>query len=318
LTPSYSRHMVTIKHVGSGDLIRHPAQAGFVMRFWVIAVVLCNLPLSLRAINPKRLGTNSSLRSPQQEIPVPLTVTQLEPVEGVIPVYLDCAPTVLTNRSALEHIPCKIKNNNRKPIRGLVLGESITIESGGHVLSEDGYVAIDNFVHRDLHNSANGTGIEPNADAQFPSAAETFNGTITGLKVYVDFVEFSDRQTVGPNKAGARTLADIREGASRYKDWFIGQYESNGRSPATLATLIKDNRPLDNNFKFTSGGQEQGALIYRKWLRNVYEKEGIPGVIKHLSYPSSPAPQSLRFKPRESSDQPPRRTKVLQLSKEYV
>jgi hypothetical protein len=252
------------------------------LKFWIMSAIVSGALVGFRGADRQNLAEGFS--TAQERTSVPLTAKQLDAVSGIVPVYLNCEGTVLILPDTLEGIPCTIKNNSGKRIRALVLGESVTVVNNGTTATELGYVTIDNFIHPDFHTE----GIAQSAEPQFPSAsAETYSGTITQVQVHIDFVEFNDGETLGPNKTGERILAGMRDGAAKYKSWLEKQYEINGRSSATLARLIEDGTPTGADLGVGSPSQEQGAMIYQKWLRKTYQAKGVKEIMKCLNNSSS-------------------------------
>lgn len=258
--------------------------AKLLLKFWIMSVILGGLLVVFRGADRQNLAADFSITPPQARTSVPLTAKQLDAVSGTVPVYLNCQGTILILPDTLESIPCTIKNNSGKRIRALVLGESVTVVNNGTTATELGYVTIDNFVHPDFHTE----GIAQSAEPQFPSpSAETYSGTITQVQVHIDFVEFNDSETLGPNKTGERILAGMRDGAAKYKSWLAKQYQVNGRSSPTLVRLIEDGTPTGADLGIDSASQEQGALIYQKWLRKTYQTKGVEEILKCLTNSSS-------------------------------
>jgi len=237
-----------------------------------------------RGTDQQNLAVNHPTTLPQARISVPVTVKQLDLVNGVIPVYLNCEETVLIVPNTLDRIPCTIKNNLGKGIRALVLGEYVSIDNNGTRSTELGYVTIDTFVHPDFHADSKERK-EINQNSQFPSAAETYSGFITQVQVRVDYVEFNDKETLGPNKAGEHILFDLRDGASKYKRWLVKEFETNGKSVPSLIPLIEENA-LSADLGIQNDSEERGAVIYRNWLRKIYKTEGVERIRKHLDYQS--------------------------------
>jgi len=173
----------------------------------------------------------------------------------------------------------------------LVLAEAVTSDDNGTTSTELKYVTIDNFIHPDLHTDSKKEGIDHDAEPQFPSVSENYNGIITRVQVHVDYVEFIDKETLGPNEAGERILEGMRDGATKYKSWLEKEYEIHGKSVSTLVRLIEDEPPSAADLGVESASQEQGAIIYRKWLQKAYQTKGIEEIKKHLIAPSSAVSQ---------------------------
>jgi hypothetical protein len=255
------------------------------VKFGIMSGIICSLIVGFRGTGRQNLAAGIGTTPSQGRISVPVTVKQLDFVNGVVPVYLNCEETVLIVPDTLDRVPCTIRNNSRKNIRALVLGESITVENNGTTSTELGYVTIDTFIHPDFHTESN-TGINQKAEPQFPSATETYSGIITRVQVQIDYVEFNNRETLGPNMAGGDILFGMRDGAAKYKSWLVKEYEIKGKSVDALIRLIEE-APITVDLGIRTASQEQGAVIYRNWLRKIYQTKGAEQLRKQLNYSGS-------------------------------
>jgi hypothetical protein len=260
----------------------HGHTGRFLRNACIAAGIICCLFLGFGGTARQNYAADPQLPR-QGRISVPLGAKQLDPINGVVPLYLKCEEALLIVPDTLERIPCTIKNNSGKRIRALVLVESVASDDNGTTSTELKYLTIDNFIHPDLHTDSKKEGIDEDAEPQFPSVSENYDGIITRVQVHIDYVEFIDKGTLGPNKAGERILEGMRQGASKYKSWLEKEYEIHGKSVASLMRLIEDESPSAADLGVESASQEQGALIYRKWLQKTYQTKGIEEVRKHLT-----------------------------------
>lgn len=245
----------------------------------VIGLIGCLWLLSVIADSHDSRRGNSQARD-RSRISIPVVAKQLDSVHGVPPVELRCDATALVLPDTLEAVPCRIKNNAGRAITAIVLGNSVTISKNGKISAASGYTTIDTFVHPDFHKSA---GLNQYSEPQFPFATESYDGIITQLRVYVDYVEFADRRTLGPNRRGAELVAGIREGAAKYKAWLVTQFQKQGTSADTLIRLLEEDQ-LHTDLELKNGSEEQGAAIYRNQLRKIHRTEGLKELMREWKY----------------------------------
>lgn len=134
----------------------------------------------------------------RSKVSIPVVAKQLDIVDGTLPVELMCDAVALIPPNTLDRVPCTIRNHTNGLITALVLGESVSVENNGKSTTESGYIAIDSYVHPDFHKKSESKGLK-NAEPHFPVASVTYDGKITRLQVHIDYVEFADKQIVGPN-----------------------------------------------------------------------------------------------------------------------
>ncbi|HEX8071234.1 MAG TPA: hypothetical protein VF546_14860 [Pyrinomonadaceae bacterium] len=100
------------------------------------------------------------------------------------------------------------------------------------------------------------------------------NQKIESVEVEVTFVEFEDGSGVRLDESEmyANVLAK-RRGANIYKRWIESSY---GDDPRNLARVIRilSGDELPDDRELGNGWVEQGASIYRQWLRNLLNDKG--------------------------------------------
>lgn len=222
--------------------------------------------------NPTAQGT---------EIQLPVVVYQMDAENGEMPVTLQCGAASVTTPDTLNGFFCTLINNTDKNIVAAIAAYTIEYEQRGRTYREVRSHLAATFVHPDFSKDAKpvprGGGISIR-----PGGAFTFeDAVIKGVEVRVDYVEFSDGSSVGPNKKeGGEAVKALREGASRYKNWLVGKYRR--ESIDTVIRSLQADPPLAE-LGLTNEYLEQGANLYRKRLQKVERMRGQAEVQKYLS-----------------------------------
>jgi hypothetical protein len=165
------------------------------------------------------------------------------------------------------------------------LDYQITYEANGQELTDDGFMTLDALIHRDFHDSNFSKFIQPGAGRviQRGGPIERENLSAKEIKVSIDYVEFDNGTTLGPNAGGARLIAQIREGASKYKELLKGKYLRKGKTLSAIAEALGESSSpatelqLDDNMLIT------GAEAYRKNARDVLTSRGAFEIEKYLT-----------------------------------
>lgn len=223
-------------------------------------------------------GSTSAVQG--KEIQLPVTVHQMETDDGAIPVTLQCGAASVTTPDTLNGFSCTLINNAEKNIVAASAAYTIEYEQGGSTYREVRSHLAATFVHPDFAKDAKsippggGLSIRPGGSFKFEGAV------IKGVGVLVDYVEFGDGSSVGSNKEGARAVKDLREGASRYKNWLVGKYRR-GSIDVVIQSLQAD--PSLSELGLTNGYLEQGANLYRKRLQKIEKTGGRAEVQRYFS-----------------------------------
>lgn len=200
-----------------------------------------------------------------------------------IPVTLECEDSVLSAPNKIEGVSCELINQTGKYISSATVAISVLVEKDGKVSSDASYLTIETFLHPDLKEEGKDNRIKPNGRHRFNDVTTSYDdAVIKGVSVTVDYVEFDDSTTAGPNEAGAKIVADIRDGAAKYKRWLHQNYEKGGRSIDSVVSLLKNQPIPEDELLITNGDQQQGAVMYRNFAIRTYERSGAAGLSKHL------------------------------------
>jgi hypothetical protein len=191
----------------------------------------------------------------------------------------------LSAENQLEEYSCIVKNNTGKSIIAFSLAWNIVTEVAGRESSVTQLQVNDSFIHPDFQEGTRLGAIAPGAESLADAGPTYFdsNASVKRLGVSIDYVEFEDGTSEGPNLNGAssRQIAMVREGASRYKEWLGQTYTKSGRSPqAVLQQLQSESVPDDLNLN--SPEMRQGAYAYRIRMLKLYDTKGPIAIQKIL------------------------------------
>jgi hypothetical protein len=216
-----------------------------------------------------------------QPKPPVATGRQLAAENGIIPVELQDLSLELVSPHTIKETHLNYVNHTRKSITALGFTFEIHILDAGGVerIIPDTLVS-DPILTADLHQ---GKPIGPgekrevlNLDADFPQ-----NIRITGEVVSIDYVEFDDGTSLGPNKHTLATINANREGAARYKQWIRSEYQKHDRNVLAIVPLL-DDRTVPASLGLT-GTANGGANMWRLHLKQHYEAHGKEGLEEILN-----------------------------------
>lgn len=252
--------------------------------------VTCLWLFSNKAISSKIIKAQDGAKFEKQ---LSITTAQLQPDNGVIPIELKCEAAELSAPNTLEKLICSIKNNTSKYVTAGALYTSITVEQKEKVFSVSSYDTFDTFLHPDFREDHPNNLIPPGGDYRIDELPSSFEDSIVirEIAVRVDYVEFADNTILGPNRGGARIIAESREGAAKYKKWLARKYVESKESMKEIVPLLDRDQPLPEELEIKTSNQEHGAIMYRNFARRTYETKGAAGLSKHLKQTSTSASQ---------------------------
>jgi hypothetical protein len=200
------------------------------------------------------------------------------------PVEVRCEDAKLSSPGRIDEASCIIKNNTFAAMVAGTIKVSIALEEGGTTNLISGYETFDTFLHADFREDHTSNMIQPGMvyhldfmPANYPDAI------VKKIEAEVDYIEFLDKSSVGPNRVGARTISDIREGAAKYKNWLVRKYKEKGASATAIVELLdKDTDTLSSEIGLVNSDQGSGASMYRNFARRTYQTNGPRGLAKHL------------------------------------
>ena len=223
---------------------------------------------------------SQELQPAKQPSPIqqpPAVAKQLES-EGVAPPVELLRPSArLSAENQLEEYSCIVKNNTEKVIVAFSLAWNIITEVAGKESSVRELQVNISFIHPDVQEDHKSGAIAPWAESPAEAGPTYFesNASVKRLVVSIDYVEFEDGTSLGPNLKGASSqqIAMVREGASRYKEWLGQMYAKTGRSPEMVLQLLQS-ESIPDDLNLSNPEMKQGAYVYRTRMLKLYNTKG--------------------------------------------
>lgn len=257
------------------------------MRFRIsarLAFALLALILAAAAIVMATLNTRRSQKLEQNiALEIPVTIKQLPLENGVVPVEMKCQNARLAAANSLEAVPCVIRNNTNKNIRALATAFITVVEFNGKESPDIGFLTLETFLHPDFDRVHMHKPTPPGGErALEPIGTSYDNGLIKRVEFKMDYVEFEDNTTLGPNENGSRIIGLSRDGAVKYKEWLIKKYTESGKSVEAIASLLQS-RDLPSELGLEDINQRLGAKQYRNHLRDMSMTHGAERLEEYLN-----------------------------------
>lgn len=228
---------------------------------------------------------NAYQNATQFDEQIAVTINQLQLENGFHPIDIQCKPIHLSAPNRSEGFSCSLKNNTDKNITAVNLIYSILLNDNGTVGKDTHSLTIETLVHPDF--SETNQPIAPGTEQTIGSIGRVSyeDAVIIGVEVGIDYVEFKDGASLGSDKTGSKIIADMREGARKYKNWLTQKYIKEGRSVSAVIPMLQNDQPLPNTLEeltFKNPDEENGARAYRTRLRKIRETRGSAGVEQYL------------------------------------
>lgn len=259
---------------------------GYVMRSKKLVVAgLIVIPTTLFIVS----NLSQELQSEKHPLPIrkpPVVVIRQLGSEGLVaPVELLRPSARMSAENQLEEYSCIVKNNTGKAIVAFSLAWNIITEVAGKESSVREMGVNDAFIHPDVQENHRSGAIAPGAES-FAEAGPTYfesNASVKKLGVSIDYVEFEDGTSLGPdlNGVSSQQVAMVREGASRYKAWLGQMYAKTGRSPEVVLRQLQS-ESISDELNLNSPEMKQGAYAYRTRMLKLYNTKGPVAIQKIL------------------------------------
>ena len=206
----------------------------------------------------------------------PVVIKQLPKENGIIPVELTCGQARLANPKEVDGFTCSLKNNTDEDIKAISTVYRIVTEKNGREADTPNYLTIDSMIHPDLvmdhvHQAIPPGGVQP-LDVNERTIYD--DALIQRVEINIDYVEFGDGNSLGPNVKGSQIIQSIRKGAAKYKNWLVERYRQNGNSVVETIQSIQKQEPLPIGIGLDDMYSRQGAKIYRGHLLKIYDSNG--------------------------------------------
>jgi hypothetical protein len=246
-------------------------------------IALVVIPLGVYSQADRNTQPHEIIRRPV--IGNPITSKDGIPLVEIIEATCEATPR------RLESYSCQVRNSSDREITALAVVWTLTWSTGHSESSHDEYQSRDPFI-------LEGRGIPPGEVIAFESSGPTWtegNDFIKRVQVSIDYVEFADKSTFGPDRSkSSQRIAFTRLGASTYKNWLLHLYQDQGPD-AVIRNLMSDQLVYDpslgsNTSKTYQHFTRSGAEMYKGWLARVYKKDGFDAVIEKLSKAATKQP----------------------------
>lgn len=271
----------------SAELSKHPSIRPIGAALMLLPAML--LIGSSLIDSSQRTGASQSQESQSAKQPSPIqnppaVAKQLESVGVAPPVELLRPAARLSAANQLEEYTCIVKNNTSKAAVAFSLAWTVVIEVGGKESLVSELQVNDSFIHPDVWEDYKSGAIAPGAESLAEGGPTYFEGnaSVKRVGVSIDYVEFEDGSNLGPNLDGASShqIFQVREGASKYKEWLVHLYAKTERSlDLVLPQLQSESIPDDLNL--SNPEMKQGAYAYRTRMFKLYNAKG-PAAIQRI------------------------------------
>jgi hypothetical protein len=204
---------------------------------------------------------------------VPVRVRQLPEDGGTLPVQLVCKEAQLTSPNELNGFSCKLINDTNKAITAVSAAYTIIIEKpDGKGTSDTGFLTLDTAIHPDFKAKKP---ILPRESYPVEKIERTSydGGVIRGVVLSIDYVEFEDKTTLGPDRNGSQAITSGREGAAKFKEWLVKMYKQEGKSVEAISALLSGEE-YPSELGLDDPGLRRGADYYRTRLRAAQADRG--------------------------------------------
>jgi hypothetical protein len=256
------------------------------MSFKGLVLKVCAFILvGLVAVASAALIAYRSPTASQQERLIPVDVTQLPLEDGAFPVEMRCEEAHSAALNRLDGFSCLVINNTRKKISALAVVYSVVVDDAGGIERESNLLTSDFAIHPDVTEAKRQKLFQPGESRRVgPPGPVTFeSGAVSGVEAHVDYVEFEDKTSIGPNTHGSKTIGSMREGAAKYKAWLVQQYKRGGLGDQAMAVVL-DAADLPQELNFGGDADlSEGARFYRTIMRGVYTSKGAAEMRRYLS-----------------------------------
>jgi hypothetical protein len=225
--------------------------------------------------------TNGADEQSNQSLQLPITVKQLQP--GINnSVELVCGTASVTPPNILNGFECTLKNNTQKSITAANIIYSTVLEENGRETKDSRNQILLTYFHPDFYEKEKNI-MPGGTNTLRPGGVFTYhNAVIKGVEVYIDYVEFEDSTSMGPDVEGSKLIKDFRAGAVKYKSWLAK--ESKQKSVDTLIQATQSDEEFQKpEISLNNITQKEGARRYGIALRKLYKQRGPTEVKKYLS-----------------------------------
>jgi len=256
------------------------------MSFKGLLKVCAFLVTGLVAVASAALIAYKNPTASQRERLITVNAAQLPLENGAFPVEMRCEEARSPALNKLNEFSCLVINNTRKKISALAVVYSVIVDGGdGGAEQETNLLTSDFAIHPDVSEAKRQKLFSPRESRRVgpPGPIAFESGTVSGVEVHIDYVEFEDKTSIGPNTHGSKAIGSMREGAAKYKAWLVQQYKRSGMDEQSAAALL-DAADLPKELNFDGDPDlSEGARAYRSIMRSVYTSKGGAELRRYLN-----------------------------------
>jgi hypothetical protein len=218
-------------------------------------------------------ATNQQKNSTSRSLAV--TVRQIAPVGGVVPVVLTCGDAKLVGSGEILQLPCTLENNSPGVMVAGTLHLVTKLKVDGKEDAMSNYETFDTLLHPDFREEKKNSFVQPGRPFRIDiTPVDYLDAVIKNIAIEIDYIQFLDDSFVGPNQAGSRILGGIRVGAVKYKNWLAKQYRQTRESITRVEQLLEDESLSSADLDLQNSDEMTGANMYRKYVRRMNKQRG--------------------------------------------
>jgi len=194
---------------------------------------------------------------------------------------LRCDDAILATPTEVKEVTCYITNNSSKVVVAGGLSITYLLDDNGVSAPQSAVLSFDSLLQPDLLTEHPEGVIPPGGQYRLRDIPTTLDRPITAIIAFLDYIEFSDSTKEGPDKGSSQLINAQRVGARKYQQWLAKKYEEK-RSVETVVAFLNSDDDIPSELAITDPNEAQGARIFRRQERRVYETKGADILLKHI------------------------------------
>jgi hypothetical protein len=196
-------------------------------------------------------------------------------------IILRCDDALLSGPNSAEDVTCYIKNNGSKPIVAGALAIVYLLDDNGKTTSLPALLSFDSLLQPNFLAEHPSGLIAVGSEYRLQNLATDLDRPIKGIVALLDYIEFSDNTKTGPDRGGSERINAQRSGARKYSEWLVKKYDKT-RSVESIAALLSNDDDVPSELGITDSNEAQGARIFKRQERRIYETKGADVLLKHI------------------------------------
>jgi hypothetical protein len=216
-----------------------------------------------------------------------VVANQLPVINAVIPVEIHGMKfTESTQPGEYGDLQFAVKNNSSQPLVAFVVVFAITyLQHDGIEGTAIMYRTVNQRIHPDIsdihHQQPFTTGQEKEFGPEPVRLNNDFHWEMKKITLSLDYVDFQDGTSLGPNKHGLYSVGQVREGAAKYKEWLVKRFKEGGNSIDAILPLLQSEQ-LPEDWPTVKDHRLTGARLYRSHMLQAIEQHGASAVEKYF------------------------------------